>query len=110
MLDQGIIRPSSSPWSSPITSVPKKRGDLWFCVEYRKLNSVSCKDSYPLPLIQDIFDQLEGARVFSTLVLKNGYWLVPMAAFICHRGLFEFLHKPFGLTNAPAIFSRRLQV
>ena len=91
MLDEGIIRPSTSPWASPIHPVPKKGGDLRFCVDYRKLNSVTTKDSYPLPLIQDIFDQLEGASVFSTLDLTSGYWQIkvkesdiPKTAFVCH--------------------------
>ena len=81
-----------------------------------ELNLVSCKDSYPLWLIQDIFDQLEGAQMFLTLDFKNGYWQVPMAernisktVFLCHRGLFDFLRMPFGLTNAPTIFQKTLE-
>ena len=107
MLDEGIIRPSTSPWASPIHLVPKKCGDLRFCVDYRKLNSVTIKDSYLLPLIQDIFDQLEGASVFSTLDLKRGYWQInvkesdiPKTAFVCHKGLYEFVRMSFGLCNA----------
>ncbi len=116
MLEQGIIRKSSSPWASPITLVPKKSGELRFCVDYRKLNAVTVKDSFPLPLVQDIFDQLQGARIFSTLDLKSGYWQIPVAeadisktAFICHKGLFEFLRMPFGLAAAPSQFQRSIE-
>ena len=116
MLAQKIIRPSSSPWASPITLVPKKNGELRFCCDLRKLNANTIKDAFPLPLIQDIFDQLQGARIFSTLDLKTGYWQIPIApadipktAFICHRGLFEFLRMPYGLSNGPAVFQRTMQ-
>ena len=115
MLKAGIIRPSSSPWASPVTLVPKKDGTTRFCIDYRKLNAVTKKDRYPLPRIQDIFDQLEGAKIFTTLDLKSGYWQIPMhensiekTAFICHLGLFEFLMMPFGCANCPSKFQRAL--
>ena len=115
MLQDGIIEPSTSPWASPITLVPK--GDSWrFCVDYRTLNAVTKKDSYPLPLIQDIFNRLEGAAIFSTLDLKSGYWQIPVAeedrsktAFVCpSNGLFQFRRLSFGLANGPAVFQRTM--
>ena len=113
MLEAGVIRPSCSPWASPVTLVPKKDGTSRFCIDYRKVNNVTKKDRYPLPLIQDIFDQLSGASIFSTLDLKSGYWQLPVAAediektaFICHAGQFEYLRMPFGVANGPSTFQR----
>ena len=84
-------------------------------MDYRKYNAVTHKDAYPLPNIQDIFDNLHGAKVFTTLDLKSGYWQIPIAtpdqpksAFITHMGLFEFQRMPFGLCNAPGIFQRTM--
>lgn len=115
MLEAGVIVPSASPWASPITLVPKKDGGTRFCVDYRKVNAVTRRDSYPLPLIQDIFDQLEGATLFSTLDLKTGFWQIPIekssqdkTAFTCYRGLFNFTRMPFGVVNAPSIFQRTM--
>jgi hypothetical protein len=109
MLELGIIRESSSPWGSPVLLVPKKDGELRFCVDYRKVNEITTKNRYPLPFVQDIFDQLGGAKIFSTLDMRSGYFQVPLdpssvskTAFVCHRGQYEFLRVPFGLTNAPA--------
>ena len=115
MLAEGVIRPSSSPYASPVTLVPKKDGTTRFCVDYRKLNSVTVRDQYPLPQIQDIFDQIGGSTIFSTLDLKAGYWQLPMeeesiakTAFRCHMGHYEFLRMPFGFTNAPSVFQRTM--
>lgn len=113
MLEQGIIKASNSPWSSPVVLVTKNDGTLRFCVDYRKLNEVTKKDSFPLPRIDDCLDTLGGAKWFSTLDLVSGYWQVEMCpddmektAFVTNRGLFEFQVLSFGLCNAVSCFSR----
>ena len=78
MLERGLIRPSNSPWSSPIVLAPKKDGDYRFCVDFRRVYSVTKKDAQPMPRIDDILDQLGGARYFSTLDLASGFWQVPL--------------------------------
>ena len=113
MLRNRVIEPSTSPWSSPVVLVAKKNGDLRFCVDYRKLNDATVKDSYPLPRIDDTLDALGGSQWFSTLDLKSGYWQVAMdpkdkekTAFSIGGGLWHFRVMPFGLCNAPATFER----
>ena len=116
MLDMGYVSPSRSPWASPIVPVRKKDGTMRFCVDYRQLNSLSKKDAFPLPRIDDQLEKLSGAQYFCTLDLYSGYWQIKVAqkdrektAFVTHVGLFEFNVMPFGLTNAPATFQRMMQ-
>jgi len=116
MKENGVIEESYSPWISPAVLVKKKDGSLRFCVDYRKLNAVTVKDSYPLPRIDDILSQLAGNIWFSTLDLKSGYWQIKIrpedrqkTAFSIGSGLWQFTVMPFGLCNAPATFERLME-
>ena len=117
MLDEGVIEESNSPWSSPVVLVTKKDGSTRFCVDYRKLNDVTKKDSYPLPRIDDTLTTLSGSAWFSTLDLKIGYWQVGIhpedkekTAFSAGSGLYQFTVMSFGLCNAPATFERLIEM
>lgn len=113
MLEMGIIEPSKSEWSSPILLVPKKDGGVRFCTDFRKLNSVSCFDSYPMPRIDELIERLGKASFMTTLDLCKGYWQVPLdpsckpyTAFRSPSGLYQYTVMPFGLHGAPATFQR----
>ena len=113
MLRAGVIEQSDSPWASGVVLVQKKSGDWRFCVDYRPLNEVTRKDSYPLPRVDEMLDLVSGSSWFTSLDLRSGYWQVPLTpdakaktAFYAGRGLYQFTVLPFGLCNAPATFAR----
>src|SRR5437867_9987142 len=117
MEELGIIEPAASPWASNLVVVTKKDGSLRLCVDFRGVNNVTRKDSYPLPRIADCLDALGSANYFSTFDLRSGYFQIAMeeddrdkTAFLTRRGSYRFTAMPFGLCNAPATFQRLMDV
>ncbi|KAI3503585.1 hypothetical protein L1887_32031 [Cichorium endivia] len=111
LLEKGFIRPSFAPWGAPVTFTEKKDESFRMCVDYRELNKLIVKYKYPLPRINDLFDQLQGFCYFSKIDLRSGYHQlrvqeddIPKTAFRTHYGHDEFVMMPFRLTNAPAVF------
>ncbi|GJV34329.1 putative reverse transcriptase domain-containing protein [Tanacetum coccineum] len=111
LADRGFIRPSTSPWGAPVLFVKKKDGSFRMCIDYRELNKLTVKNHYPLPRIDDLFDQLQGSSVYSKIDLRSGYHQlrvrdedIPKTAFRTRYRHYEFQVMPFGLTNAPAVF------
>ena len=111
LLEKGFIRPSVSPWGAPMLFVKKKDGTLQLCIDYRQLNKLTVKNKYPLPRIDDLFNQFKGGSIFSKIDLRSGYHQLRIKDANVHKmtfrmryGYYEFLVMPFGLTNAPAAF------
>ena len=111
LLEKGFIHPSVSQWGAPVLFVKNKDGTLRLCVDYKQLNKMTVKNKYPLPMIDDLFDELKGASVFSKIDLRSGFHQLRIKDADVHKttfktryGHYEFLVMSFGLTNAPATF------
>jgi hypothetical protein len=110
-LDKGFIRPSISPWGAPMIFVKEKDGAMRMCIDYRELNKITIKNKYLLPHVDDLFNRLQGAKIFSKIDLRSGYHQlkirredIPKMTFRTRYGHYEFLVMPFGLANTPAAF------
>ena len=115
--EDGVIRDAKSEWASPVVQIPKSHGSMRFCVDYRRLNELTVRDSYPLPRMEDCLYSLEEAAFFTTLDCNSGYRQIPVAeedraktVFTCHEGCFEFCRMRFRLCNAPATFQRTIDM
>jgi len=115
MLNAGVIEAGDGAWGFPVVLVKKRDGEVRFCIDYRALNKVTKRDVYPLPRIDETLEALGGARLFTTLDLRSGYWQIGMApgdrdktAFTTKQGLYRFKRMPFGLMNAPSTFLRMM--
>jgi hypothetical protein len=111
LLNKGFIRPSVLPWEAPVLFVKKKDGTFQMCIDYRELNKITTKNKYPLPRIDDLFDQLQGVQIFSKIDLRSGYHQLKIrrenisnTAFCTRYGHYEYVVMPFGLANAPTAF------
>ena len=117
MLQHEIIEPAASPWASNVVLVHKTNGQLRFCVDYRQLNLLTYKDSYPLPRIETCLNSLRGSKFFSSLDLRSGYWQAAIdpesadkTAIVTRIGIFRFKILSFDLANVPALFQRLMDL
>lgn len=115
LLEMGLTRLSKSPWASPTFIVPKPDRTIRFCVDYRKLNSITKMDAYPIPYIERMIKKVASAKYITTIDLTKGYWQIPLktstiekSAFITTKGLYKFLVMPLGMKTAPATFQRMM--